>query len=67
MVKIQHPVISNTQQAIRHIMSKEKAFLFDLNGTMIDDMDFHIKAWHGILNGLGANISLAHDEGRMLW
>ena len=40
-------------------MSKEKAFLFDLNGTMIDDMDFHIKAWHGILNGLGANISLA--------
>ncbi|MES2373770.1 MAG: HAD family phosphatase [Bacteroidota bacterium] len=38
-------------------MRKEKAFLFDLNGTMIDDMDFHIKAWHGILNGLGANIS----------
>ena len=27
-----------------------KAFLFDLNGTMIDDMAFHVKAWHGILN-----------------
>ena len=40
-------------------MAKQKAFLFDLNGTMIDDMDFHIKAWHGILNGLGANISMA--------
>ncbi|MGZ3845217.1 MAG: HAD family hydrolase [Flavisolibacter sp.] len=26
-----------------------KAFLFDLNGTMIDDMPYHIKAWHGIL------------------
>ncbi len=35
-----------------------KAFLFDLNGTMIDDMTYHIKAWHRILNNLGATISL---------
>jgi beta-phosphoglucomutase len=35
-----------------------KAFLFDLNGTMIDDMPYHIKAWHRILNDLGASISL---------
>jgi len=35
-----------------------KAFLFDLNGTMIDDMPYHIKAWHRILNHLGATISL---------
>jgi beta-phosphoglucomutase len=35
-----------------------KAFLFDLNGTMINDMPYHVKAWHGILNGLGANISI---------
>ena len=34
-----------------------KAFLFDLNGTMIDDMDYHIIAWHDILNELGADIS----------
>ncbi len=40
-------------------MSTNKAFLFDLNGTMIDDMEFHIHAWHKILNGLGAVISLA--------
>jgi len=33
------------------------AFLFDLNGTMIDDMQFHIKAWHRILNELGASLS----------
>ena len=39
-------------------MNVTKAFLFDLNGTMIDDMDFHIKAWHTILNDLGANISI---------
>lgn len=35
-----------------------KAFLFDLNGTMINDMPYHIKAWHKILNDLGAGISL---------
>ncbi|MGB8195374.1 MAG: HAD family phosphatase [Chitinophagaceae bacterium] len=34
-----------------------KAFLFDLNGTMINDMSYHINAWFRILNDLGANIS----------
>ncbi len=37
---------------------KPKAFLFDLNGTMIDDMNFHNHAWHNILTvDLGAEIS----------
>lgn len=32
-------------------MNKEfKAFIFDLNGTMIDDMHYHTEAWFGILN-----------------
>lgn len=35
-----------------------KAFLFDLNGTMIDDMPYHIRAWRRILNELGASVSL---------
>lgn len=35
-----------------------KAFLFDLNGTMINDMPYHIKAWHRILTDLGADMSL---------
>ena len=38
--------------------SANKAFLFDLNGTMIDDMQYHIHAWYNILNSLGANISM---------
>lgn len=38
-------------------MNKFKAFLFDLNGTMIDDMPYHITAWHRILNELGSSIS----------
>lgn len=41
-----------------HFMSSKKAFLFDMNGTMIDDMHYHIIAWHKILNELGANISM---------
>jgi HAD superfamily hydrolase (TIGR01509 family) len=40
-------------------MTKNKAFLFDLNGTMVDDMDFHIRAWYDILNSLGAGLSMA--------
>ncbi len=39
-------------------MIQAKAFIFDLNGTMIDDMDYHLRAWHDILNNeLGANLS----------
>ena len=34
-----------------------KAFLFDLNGTMINDMPYHIDAWYKILNDLGAGLS----------
>lgn len=37
---------------------KPKAFLFDLNGTMINDMEYHTMAWHSIMNEeLGANLS----------
>jgi beta-phosphoglucomutase len=35
-----------------------KAFLFDLNGTMIDDMHYQIKAWHRVLSDAGAEISM---------
>ncbi|HRN54972.1 MAG TPA: HAD family phosphatase, partial [Agriterribacter sp.] len=35
-----------------------KAFIFDLNGTMIDDMAFHVKAWYHLLNDeLGAGLN----------
>lgn len=43
-------------------MKKQKAFLFDLNGTMIDDMEFHIKSWYTILNRLGAKISMEQTK-----
>lgn len=46
------------EQQSTHYMQTNKAFIFDLNGTMIDDMQYHINAWHVILNKLGANISL---------
>ncbi len=37
---------------------KNPTFLFDLNGTIIDDMHFHTKAWHQLFNeDLGADLS----------
>jgi beta-phosphoglucomutase len=48
-------------QQTTHMMNLEinnyKAFLFDLNGTMINDMPYHITAWHRIMNELVAVIS----------
>ncbi len=35
-----------------------KALLFDLNGTMVDDMEYHIKAWHRITHELGGDLSM---------
>lgn len=39
-----------------------QAFLFDLNGTMVDDMSYHINAWHRIFNELGAAFSLERTK-----
>ena len=39
-----------------------KAFIFDMNGTMIDDMHYHTIAWNRILNALNANISLEETK-----
>lgn len=39
-------------------LPKPQAFLFDLNGTMVDDMDYHTTAWHAIITGeLKVNMS----------
>jgi beta-phosphoglucomutase len=39
-------------------MTTPKALIFDLNGTMINDMEFHTKAWQQLFNNdLGANLS----------
>jgi HAD superfamily hydrolase (TIGR01509 family) len=45
-----------------HPLANYSAFLFDLNGTMIDDMHFHVRAWYRILNELGANISVEQTK-----
>jgi beta-phosphoglucomutase family hydrolase len=39
-------------------MPKYSAFIFDMNGTMVDDMHYHEQAWYKILvNELKANLS----------
>lgn len=36
----------------------KEAFIFDLNGTMVDDMEFHLDAWHNMISvDLGAKLS----------
>jgi HAD superfamily hydrolase (TIGR01509 family) len=43
-----------------------KAFLFDMNGTMINDMHYHEKAWYDILNeDLKANMTMADTKKHM--
>ncbi|MGI4864224.1 MAG: HAD family hydrolase [Janthinobacterium lividum] len=43
-----------------------KAFIFDLNGTMVHDMDYHTKAWHHIFNhDLGSNFTYEQVKPQM--
>ncbi|MBC7722143.1 MAG: HAD family phosphatase [Pedobacter sp.] len=38
--------------------NKQIGFIFDMNGTMIDDMAYHAKGWYNILtDDLGANLT----------
>jgi len=40
------------------MLANAKAFIFDLNGTMINDMPYHIGAWHQQLSLLGSTLSI---------
>jgi len=43
-----------------------KAFIFDLNGTMVNDMPYHTKAWHSLLNDeLGGNFTIDEVKPQM--
>jgi beta-phosphoglucomutase len=44
--------------------SYQKAFLFDLNGTIIDDMAYHARAWFDILTN-DLKTKMSYDEVRM--
>lgn len=47
-------------------MMEIKAFIFDLNGTMIDDMPFQAKAWYDILNNdLKAGLTMDEVKAQM--
>lgn len=41
--------------------TKFEAYLFDLNGTIIDDMHFHARAWHDILTN-DLKSAITYDE-----
>jgi beta-phosphoglucomutase len=43
-----------------------EAFLFDLNGTMIDDMQYHLEIWFEVINKeLGANLTREEIRSQM--
>jgi beta-phosphoglucomutase len=41
---------------------QSQAFIFDMNGTIIDDMPWHIKIWNQMFNELGAGHSLEQSK-----
>lgn len=43
-------------------MIKQGAFIFDMNGTIIDDMPWHIKIWNQLFNEHGANHTLDQSK-----
>jgi beta-phosphoglucomutase family hydrolase len=46
--------------------NNERAFLFDLNGTMIDDMNYHLDVWYEVITkDLGANLTKAEVQREM--
>lgn len=48
------------------LLNSYKAFLFDLNGTMVDDMRHHVLAWYDILNNtLEAGLSYEEVKAQM--
>ena len=43
-----------------------QAFLFDLNGTMVDDMNFHLDVWFDVITkDLGANLTREQVRSQM--
>ena len=47
-------------------MATFKAFIFDLNGTMINDMEYHTRAWQYLLNNdLGGNFNWDEVKAQM--
>lgn len=51
---------------MRDLNFRPKAFLFDLNGTMINDMEYHTKAWYSIMTeDLGLDLDYASVKKEM--
>src|SRR5690242_6582084 len=51
-------VLSERGHARRREMSKEGAFLFDLDGTLVDSVYQHVLAWHEALEQEGIELSV---------
>ncbi len=48
------------------MINNSKAFLFDLNGTMIDDMEYHLDVWFDVITkDLGGTLTKEEVRGQM--
>ncbi|MGQ7945577.1 beta-phosphoglucomutase [Flavobacterium sp. WC2509] len=43
-------------------MNRKKAFIFDLDGVIVDTAKYHFLAWKKIADGLGIDFTLEHNE-----
>ena len=43
-------------------MKKEIAFIFDLDGVIVDTAKYHFLAWHNLAKSLGFEFTKKHNE-----
>jgi beta-phosphoglucomutase-like phosphatase (HAD superfamily) len=55
--------LANASDCTNFPEGQSRAFIFDLNGTMINDMEYHLTAWYNILNK-DLNAGLSREEVR---
>jgi len=44
------------------LLSAYKGFIFDIDGTIIDSMKVHMKAWQKVLENYGCHMSIKEVE-----
>ncbi|MBN9384440.1 MAG: HAD family phosphatase [Chitinophagaceae bacterium] len=55
--------LENASDCTKFPEEQSRALIFDLNGTMINDMEYHLTAWYNILNA-DLNAGLSREEVR---
>jgi beta-phosphoglucomutase len=57
-----HISILSPVSNISHLLSRNQAFIFDLDGVLVDTAVFHYRAWKRLANSLGFDFSEQQNE-----